>query len=309
LIPLMHYEVIPLATPPTATPLPPEPPKVRPKVKPPEPQPIAELEPPKMRMVTPPPRPIAPKPKTVEVKAPELNPVFQPANLAGPRNEPRRPKEEVKTGVLANNTGSAAPATTNRPINQVQTGGFGDPNGLPGPGDPSKRANIARQGSFNLPGGPGYGNGTGGARGARGTVSSSGFGNGIAIQQGGSGGGGGRGQVRQGVFTDATVAPEQPKQRTTQAVAATTPVEITFKPNPAYTEEARKLHLEGDVLVEVVFTANGQVQVGRVVRGMGHGLDESALRAAQQIRFKPAKQNGQPVDFPAIVHIVFQLAY
>jgi len=47
----------------------------------------------------------------------------------------------------------------------------------------------------------------------------------------------------------------------------------------------------------------------RVVRGLGHGLDESAVRAAQQIRFKPARRHGTPVDFPAVIHIVFQMAY
>jgi TonB family protein len=51
------------------------------------------------------------------------------------------------------------------------------------------------------------------------------------------------------------------------------------------------------------------VQVVRVTKGLGHGLDEAAMRAAEQIKFKPAMQNGQPVDFPAAVHIVFQIAY
>jgi len=45
------------------------------------------------------------------------------------------------------------------------------------------------------------------------------------------------------------------------------------------------------------------------VRGLGHGLDESALRAAQQIKFKPAQRDGRPVDSSATVHILFQLAY
>jgi len=44
------------------------------------------------------------------------------------------------------------------------------------------------------------------------------------------------------------------------------------------------------------------------VRGLGHGLDEAAAKAAEQIRFRPAQQNGQPVDFPAVLHILFQLA-
>jgi periplasmic protein TonB len=45
-----------------------------------------------------------------------------------------------------------------------------------------------------------------------------------------------------------------------------------------------------------------------VIRGLGHGLDENAQRAAEQIRFKPAMQEGQPADSTATVHIVFQLA-
>ena len=47
----------------------------------------------------------------------------------------------------------------------------------------------------------------------------------------------------------------------------------------------------------------------RVVRGLGYGLDEAAEAAARQIRFRPALQNGQPVDFPATARITFELAY
>ena len=86
-------------------------------------------------------------------------------------------------------------------------------------------------------------------------------------------------------------------------------VVILDKPKPQYTDEARKLGIEGDVLVQVVFPASGPVQVIRVTKGLGHGLDEAAIRAAQQIRFKPALQDGKPVDFPATVHIEFQLAF
>ena len=98
--------------------------------------------------------------------------------------------------------------------------------------------------------------------------------------------------------------PNRPK-----APAPVQPVVILSKPNPAYTDEARKLRLEGDVLVEVVFLASGSVRVVRVTNGLGHGLDEAAVRAAEQIRFKPALQDGKPVDFPATVHIEFQLAF
>jgi TonB family protein len=89
----------------------------------------------------------------------------------------------------------------------------------------------------------------------------------------------------------------------------TSPVEITYKPNPVYTDEARNLKLEGEVLLEVNFTANGQLHVNRVVRGLGHGLDEAAVAAANKMRFKPALRNGQAIDSTAVVHVVFQLAY
>jgi TonB family protein len=264
------------------------------------------VEPPRIAKLVAPPRPVAPKPRPVEAATPEVKPVFQAANLNSPKSEPARPREEVKTGVLS--TGSAAPATVNRPIHEVQTGGFGDPNGLPGNGDPSKRANIARKGSWDLPGGPGYGNGTGGANGVRGTVASAGFGNGVAIA--GKGGGRGTGTVRQSGFGDASATAEAPRHVAAAATPALQTVEILAKPDPVYTEEARRLRLEGEVLLDVVFPASGgELRVIRVIRGLGHGLDEAAVRAAQQIRFKPARRDGQPVDFPATVHIVFQMAY
>jgi TonB family protein len=51
------------------------------------------------------------------------------------------------------------------------------------------------------------------------------------------------------------------------------------------------------------------VQVNRIASGLGHGLDESASKAAQQIKFKPALREGQAVDYPARVRIEFRLAY
>ncbi len=307
LIPVMRYEIVHLISPLTEVPVPPPPPppKVRMKVEPPPP--VVEPPTPVFPKMVAPPRPVTPKPRRIEVSAPELKPVFKPAVMNTSRPEPARPRPPVETNLLT--TGSAAPATVNKPLNQVQTGGFGDPNGLPGKGDPNKRANINQKGSWDLPGGPGYGNGTGGANGVRGTVASAGFGNGIAIPPSGSGKGGARGVFQKSGFADASVTVEAPKTRATPTTAATQPVEIIFKPNPAYTEEARRLRLEGEVLLEAVFLASGEVRVIRIIQGLGHGLDEAAARAAQQIRFKPAKRDGHPVDFPATVHIVFQLAY
>jgi TonB family protein len=68
------------------------------------------------------------------------------------------------------------------------------------------------------------------------------------------------------------------------------------------------LRIEGEVVLEVVFEASGKLRILRVVQSLGHGLDEAAVHAAEQIRFKPAKRDGQPSDSTALVHIVFQLA-
>ncbi len=98
-------------------------------------------------------------------------------------------------------TGSAAPATVKAPVDKVQTGGFGDPNGIAGKGDPNHATNVNRLGSPALPGGEGYGNGTGGKNGIRGTVASTGFGNGTATPP--ASGSGKKGTVVAGGFGDA----------------------------------------------------------------------------------------------------------
>ena len=86
------------------------------------------------------------------------------------------------------------------------------------------------------------------------------------------------------------------------------PVQIKEKPQPQYTQEARNLKIEGEVHLKVVFQADGRVHVLQVVHGLGHGLDEAAMAAAQKIRFKPAQRDGRPCDMTATVHIMFQLA-
>jgi TonB family protein len=227
-----------------------------------------------------------------------------------PPGAPAIPRQLVKTNVFS--TGSSAPPTVAAAPQKVQTGGFGDPNGVPAREQNGHQINIARLGSFDLPSGPGYGNGTGGANGTRGVIASAGFGNGTAVGDGSGSTNTTRGNttVRQAGFADATAAAPTPI-RTKAAEAGqskSVAAEIVAKPLPVYTEEARRLRVEGEVLLEVVLESGGRVRVVRVVRGLGHGLDEAAVRAAEQIRFKPALRDGQPVDSGAVLHIVFQLA-
>ncbi len=303
------YEAVSIMAPQTEVALPPKQPVVRAKFVRTSPLVEERLQPQRVAKLIAP-RPLVPaKPKPALVKTvdvPMLNEVSTEAKFEAPPSEPTRPREPVKTGTLA--TGGAALATINKPLEQVQTGGFGDPNGLPGDSNPNKRANIAHSGSPALLPGPGYGNGTGGVNGARGTVASAGFGDGVAISPASSGEGT-RGMVKPGSFEIAAAGSDALRPKQADAPPAVQPVVILAKPNPAYSDEARKLSLEGEVLVEVIFPASGPVQVVRVTNGLGHGLDEAAVRAAQQIRFKPALQDGKPVDFPATVHIEFQLAF
>jgi TonB family protein len=203
--------------------------------------------------------------------------------------------------------GSSKTPTVNAAVDKVQTGGFGDPNGLTGTGKQGAKLYAAPAGGFDMPVGPGQGNGSGGAKGIKGTVASADFGNGIANGGNGDGRSNGKG-VATGGFGSEQVVHQGPKIQQVDSGPATTPVEITFKPNPVYTDEARSLKLEGEVLLEVSFSANGSLHVNRVVRGLGHGLDEAAIAAANKIRFKPALRNGQPVDSTAVVHVTFQIA-
>jgi TonB family protein len=138
-------------------------------------------------------------------------------------------------------------------------------------------------------------------------VTTAGFGDGSASAN--NTGGASNRTVKQGGFGDADSPKTDAPKKRADAGPPQTPVEILYKPKPDYTDEARKLKIEGEVTVRVLFTSGGEVRVLDVVRGLGHGLDASALRSAQQIKFKPAQRDGQPVDSTATVHIVFQLAY
>lgn len=224
-----------------------------------------------------------------------------------PDMKPLIPRPPVKTNVFS--TGSSATPTMAAAPAKVQTGGFGDPNGVPASDNHGRPITIAQAGSFDMPSGTGYGNGTGGSKGARGVVASTGFGSGVATGNSSGPVSGSRATVRQGGFGDTdVVTTSQPKTKSAEPVVKTLPAEITFKPRPVYTDEGRQLKIEGEVLLEVVFSATGQIRVVKVVRGLGHGLDESAVRAAEKIQFKPALKDGRPADFEAVLHIMFQLA-
>lgn len=247
-------------------------------------------------------------------------------NMSAPVLPPYRPDSvalppQPKVGTF--HTDIPTTVANNMGHTSTKTGGFGDPMGAHANPAANRPATIAAYGSFSsaigdasgsgsarkgkvggtdfgsgykqgVPGGTGHGNGK---------VASVGFNDGIA---------GGtrtrpRGAAKVGAFHDTGAGAAAPKM----VVANTgnvTSVQVLSHPRPEYTSEAKQLKIQGDVVLEVRFSADGQVHVIRVVRGLGHGLDEQAIRVAEQTHFKPATRDGKAVDTTTYYRIDFQLA-
>jgi TonB family protein len=219
-----------------------------------------------------------PKPRRI-ISAPVPTPVVEPLKVEMKVIVPIPvPKPVVQVGEFVPGAEKATlPKST--PAVQVQTGGFGDPNGLKG--DHKDKLTIASLGSFDMPGGPGHRNGTGGRNGKEGIVQSAGF------------------EVESAASAAKVPAPQHDTGRS---------VEIIGHVKPDYSDEGRRFGIQGEVLLRVMFLASGQVRVLSVLRGLGHGLDDQAIHAAEKIKFRSAEHDGQLIDSEATVHIIFELA-
>ena len=132
---------------------------------------------------------------------------------------------------------------------------------------------------------PSNGPGTGGGIGSgEGTGIGSGKGGGLGPGEGGGTGG--------GIYSVGG------------GVSAPIPI---YKPEPAYSEEARKAKYQGTVVLWIVVDVQGNVTDPRVVRPLGLGLDEKALETVRTWKFKPALRNGSPVPVRVIVEVSFRL--
>ena len=92
----------------------------------------------------------------------------------------------------------------------------------------------------------------------------------------------------------------------TMSSTVTAPVPI-YTPNPPYSEEARKAGVSGVVEVDITIDAAGNVQDARVVKPLGHGLDEKAVEAVRKWKFKPGYKDGKPVTVIATIEVNFRL--
>jgi TonB family protein len=294
-----HYEMTELI-------IPSEPPP-HVKIKQPPPPVIPPPDPPKVQLqerqiVLPKPKP---EPKPVEMEAK----VALPAVKAKPQIVTLAPQpKSALTAAMPAQDSSVKPSTA--PVHLGQTFGV-----TPNP-------NATRPATIAAIGNP-YGGMQGPAVAPHGVVGSTGIGNGThpgsnsgvvgKVASAGIPGSTGTGTSTPGNYgkvasvgipaqTQVAVTPQVVEQVTS------TDLEVLSKPPVQYTSEARQLRVQGDVVLRVTFLANGQVVVQNVVHGLGHGLDEEARRVAQQIRFRPATRNGQPVDLTTTITITFQLA-
>lgn len=238
---------------------------------------------------------VAPPPPRVEARAeprpvpPALTRPAPPATFEAPK--PASPP--VTVGLFADTANTSAHAT--EPAKVLHAAGFDTPSPVAKSPDPKSGV---KSGAFDLPvEAPPRGD-------RRASVAAAGFGASRVERSTVKP----VTEVRTSGFEDARSAHAPATRVQPRPARVDIPVEIIFKPAPIYSDEARALKLEGEVLLDVEFAASGTVTVLQVVRGLGHGLDEAAASAATQIRFKPAQAAGRPVDFRTTVHIVFRLA-
>jgi TonB family protein len=138
---------------------------------------------------------------------------------------------------------------------------------------------------FGKNGPPSNGTGKGGGIGdGEGTGIGRGKGPGVGPGEGGDFGGGVHG------FTGASTAPV-----------------VLFKVEPEFSEEARRAKLQGVVALYGEVDTNGRLRNIRVTRGLGLGLEEKAIEAVKQWRFRPGTRDGKPVVSAAAIEVNFHL--
>ncbi len=81
----------------------------------------------------------------------------------------------------------------------------------------------------------------------------------------------------------------------------------SIQQNIRYPEMARRAGIEGRVYVQFIVNEQGEVEDPRVIRGIGGGADEEALRAVREAKFRPGMQRGRPVRVQYSLPVVFRL--
>ena len=137
-------------------------------------------------------------------------------------------------------------------------------------------------GKIDLPtNGPGFGGGIG-----------TGSGGGVGSGKGGGVGPGEGGGIGGGVF---------------RVGGGVSSPELVYKVEPEYSEQARKAKFQGTVVLNLIVQKDGSVRDIKIVQSLGLGLDEKAIEAVKQWRFRPGERQGQAVDVSAVIEVTFRL--
>lgn len=168
-----------------------------------------------------------------------------------------------------------------------------DPRPIPF-GDPKSTSNVTSSGPGT---GGGIGTGTGGGVG-------SGEGGGVGPGRGGNTGGGDRNEGGGGPGGGGGGTNYDRNFRSSEV---TRKAVIISKPEPNFTEEARKNNVTGVVRLRAVLSASGGVTNISVLKGLPDGLTERAIAAARQIRFNPAQKDGRSVSQWVVLEYNFNI--
>jgi TonB family protein len=109
------------------------------------------------------------------------------------------------------------------------------------------------------------------------------------------------------VCNDGKFKPSDKFKSTKNLSSKTRAIQILAKPHPKYTVEARANFIEGDVLLRVVFLANGEIGNITPVKELPFGLTEQAIEAAKKIKFEPMIRNGQTTSVTKQVQYSFTI--
>ena len=106
---------------------------------------------------------------------------------------------------------------------------------------------------------------------------------------------------------DAPPPPEPDPPRVIRVGGAVKAPEVLLRIEPVYPEVARRVKLEGTVIIELLIDPQGEVAETTVLRGLPMGLTEAALDAVRQWRFAPSTIDGRPVSVRYVISVIFRL--
>ena len=109
-----------------------------------------------------------------------------------------------------------------------------------------------------------------------------------------------------GRFTPAAPSPSTPGNNSVAPTVDEKPTPVRLPP-PRYTEAARQEKIQGTVMLRVLIGADGDVKAARVISGLPDGLNEKAIEAARESKFKPAMKDGKPVAYWMVLRMTFNL--